>query len=270
MNQSYSIKKSIILLIVGCLSFTSCQQNTPENSSITFQKYAHNEKVHLFGNENYPAFDLDVQIILPEEDASLTGLVQAMKKTFFDSLYYPEKTTEENLEILSQIVLQDYRILEQDLALDSMDIGSSYNWQMIQKNKTLMKNSNFISFVNETYSYTGGAHGNTIRNHFVYDLLEDKLLEAKDIFDLSKCESIIQLQKASIQKAGIHIDEIFKDGFRCNENFHLMDKGIIFHYDQYEIASYAAGPIDIFLSFEEMMPYLLDKELESKAVQPID
>lgn len=253
-----------IILALSILTFFSCENEVKEESSLTFIEYATSEKIHLFGNENYPAFDLDAHIKLPEDKITYQGLNQAMMETYFDSLYLPQKTAQENLEALAQSTISEYRAIEQELQLDSMDIGSSYNWQMIENNQILNQNGYFVSFVNEMFSFTGGAHGNTIRNHYVYDLKNDRILLAEDILKLMQCESIIDLQKKSAEKAGLILDEIFIDGFRCNSNFYLIEEGIIFHYDQYEIASYADGPIDIFISFTEIAPFLLDEQLAEK------
>ena len=73
------------------------------------------------------------------------------------------------------------------------------------------------------------------------------------------CDNIIELQQVSISKTDINSEALYTDGFKCDHNFYLIKEGFVFHYDQYEIASYADGPIDIFLSFKEVEPYLNPK-----------
>lgn len=264
MNLIQLHKPITIILILSSLLFFSCKNETKKETSLTFTEYSISEEIHLFGNENYPAFNLDIRIKLPEDKITYQGLKQAMMKSYFDSLYLPQKSIDENLEALAHTHVSEYRAIEKELQLDSMDIGSSYNWEMIENNQILNHNEYFVSFMTEIFSYTGGAHGNTIRNHYIFDLKNDKLLSAGDLLNLSKCEDIIDLQKKSAEKAGIILDDIFIGGFRCNNNFYLIDEGFIFHYDQYEIASYADGPIDIFISFTEIAPFLLDEQLAEK------
>lgn len=264
MNITSLNRPITIILILSTLTLFSCKNKTEKETNLTFTEYSTSEKIHLFGNENYPAFDLDAHLKLPEDNTTYQGLTQAMMKTYFDSLYLPQKTAQENLEALAQVSINNYRAIEKELELDSMDIGSSFNWQMIENNQILNQNEYFVSFVNEIFSFTGGAHGNTIRNHYVYDLKKDRILKAEHILKLDQCESIIALQKSAAEKAGLILDEIFIDGFRCHSNFYLIKEGIIFHYDQYEIASYADGPIDIFISFTEIAPFLLDEQLAEK------
>jgi hypothetical protein len=57
------------------------------------------------------------------------------------------------------------------------------------------------------------------------------------------------------------MDDLYADGYRCDANFYLSEKGIVFHYDQYEIASYADGPIDVVIPFEDIKPFLLISDL---------
>ncbi len=262
MKQSY--KSLPILLLLSLLIFYSCKNEIKEEKQLTFKEHSISEKVHLFGNDNYPAFNIDLNINLPEDKINYQGLNQAMMKSYFDSLYLPQNSIHENLEVLAQAHISEYRTIEKELELDSTEIGFSYNWEMVENNQILNQNEYFISFMNEIFMYTGGAHGNSIRNHYVYDIKNKELLQAKDILNLDQCEAIIKLQKASAEKAGLFLDEIFMSGFKCESNFYLIKEGIIFHYDQYEIASYADGPIDIFISFTEIAPFLLDEQLAEK------
>jgi len=250
------------LIAIALLSLlSSCNNEAHLDTELSFKKIKYNDQIHLFGNDNYPAFDMDLKLSLPEDSLAFEGLYHAMLKTYFDSLYRADVSADKEMYVLADLLTKIYRELEEDLQLDSMDIGSSFNWQIVKTNEVLFQNKHYLSFVNEEYSFTGGAHGNTIRDHYVFDLKKNLVLEADDFFDLTKCEELIQLQKQSLEKAGFEIDGFWEDGFRCDDNFYILDKGFVFHYDQYEIASYAAGPMDIFISFEEIKPFMLNPEI---------
>jgi DNA gyrase/topoisomerase IV subunit B len=208
MNITQLQKALATTLILCTLIMFSCKNETKKEAGITFTEHTISEEIHLFGNENYPAFNLDVRIKLPEDKNTYQGLHQAMMKSYFDSLYLPQNTIQENLETFVQAHVSDYRAIEKELQLDSMDISSSFNWEMIENNQILNHNEYFVSFVNELFSYTGGAHGNTIRNNYVYDLKNERILLAEDILNLEQCESIIDLQKKSAEKAGLILDVI--------------------------------------------------------------
>jgi transposase len=83
-----------------------------------------------------------------------------------------------------------------------------------------------------------------------------KLLSVSDFFADPFCDKLKELQIASLKKAGHNLDEFWLENLQCLGNFYILEAGMIFHYNQYEIASYATGPIDVFISFEEIMPLL--------------
>ncbi len=259
--KNYLKKTAVILSIISLAILYSCQTNTKKNTDLSFIEHKHSEEIHLFNNDNYPAFHLDVNISLPTDSLAFQGLYQAMSLTYFDSIYNQHLSASENLQVLASLFIANYRIVEKDLKLDSTDIGASYNWEVIKKNKIVFKGKRFISFLNEAFAYTGGAHGNTLRSYFIFDLKNNKLLTSQEAFKANSCEAIIKLQKESLKKEGREIDDLYSDGYRCNDNFYLSEKGIVFHYDQYEIASYADGPIDVVISFVDIEPYLLQADL---------
>jgi hypothetical protein len=194
-------------------------------------------------------------------------LYRTMEVCFFDSLYLPEISTDSLLSILSQAYISMYEEFQEELALDSIGMGGSLNWEIIISNDIVFKNQNFICFMVENYGYTGGAHGNTNRSYFVYDLRENQLLTAGDVLDLNQCDAIIELQKNSLEKSGENLDGYWLDGMQCDKNFYLNESGIVFYYDQYEIASYAAGPMSIFIGFDELKPYLLKPQIIEQLIK---
>lgn len=246
-----------IILIIN----TSCQRTEKLKSPDTFIEHRYEDKVHLLGNDNYPSIQLDIHLSLPEDSITFKELYRKMESCFFDSLYVQGLSTDSLLYILAQSYVTEYEKFQKDLAIDSIDLSGSFNWEIIIKNDIVYKNKNFLSFMIENYGYTGGAHGNTNRKYFVFDLVENKLLTATDVLDLSQCDAIIELQKASLQKAGEDLQNYWLDGLNCDNNFYLEETGLIFFYNQYEIASYAAGPMSIFISFDELKPYLRNQQI---------
>ncbi len=179
-----------------------------------------------------------------------------MMITFFDSLYDQSQNLEELLYLSAQEYSHQFKEQEDYLSKDTMDIDASFNWQIILQNDIIYQGHGFISFLNEIFAYQGGAHGNTTRSYYTFDLENNQLLSASNFFLPNKCEDLIALQKNALEKAGQDLKDLWLDGLKCNDNFYLVETGIVFHYDQYEIASYAEGPMDIFLSSEEIKEFV--------------
>ena len=53
----------------------------------------------------------------------------------------------------------------------------------------------------------------------------------------------------SLEEAGYWFKD---DQFRLNDNFAVGKSGLIFHFDQYEIAPYSFGPIEITIGYDQI------------------
>ena len=132
-----------------------------------------------------------------------------------------------------------------------------------------------LSLVNEQYTYTGGAHGNTDLKSLIFDIDSGKLIDGKVtdlIIDINDKKLIKLLRKKLINHAKIMmggenstdqiIDDDAKDNYfefdkiRLNSNFHLGVEGITFIYNQYDIAAYVFGAIPIKFSYDELKPFV--------------
>ena len=122
-------------------------------------------------------------------------------------------------------------------------------------------------------SYTGGTHGSNELLLHLYDRKNNNELELNDIFNKSEIEQLSKIAEKkyrqekklkatdSMKKAGW-----FKDKFQLTNNFCLTHKGILFHYNSYEIKPYAEGDTEIFLTNKELSsitknnPYFASKK----------
>lgn len=107
-----------------------------------------------------------------------------------------------------------------------------------------------ISLYMDTYTYTGGAHGNTIRKSNTWNLKTGKLMQLGDVYPLTP-DSLIDLQECIQQQIserlqgdpGIYFDNykfLLRDNFNAS-NFFLQPLNGIIYYQQYDIAPYSTG-----------------------------
>lgn len=103
-----------------------------------------------------------------------------------------------------------------------------------------------LSLYFDQYEYTGGAHGNTIRNSQTWNVQKCSKLMLNQLVHcpINYKEYIIKQVKAQIEKdPSIYFEDYEKlvvDTFNEN-NFYCTPDGIIFYYQQYDIAPYASG-----------------------------
>lgn len=251
------------LTITGLLLifwFSSCNIENKNKAELLFESYKFSDKVYLFDNENYPSSQIDIRIDLPSDSVYYKVLSETILSEFFDSIYRPNLPVNDMLYKAFEHYSLEYKDMEEFYQEDSIDAGATYNWEIINQSVNEYKVGNFLTFMNEVYAYTGGAHGNTTRYYYVYDLNQNKVLKANEVFNLDKCNEILELQKKSLSEIE-DLENLWLDGLKCNDNFYVVESGFIFHYDQYEIAPYAAGPMDVFINFKDLEPYLLRPEL---------
>jgi len=116
--------------------------------------------------------------------------------------------------------------------------------------------------------YTGGAHPNTFVSFWNYDLAKQKELQIFDIVKKEKLKELETIAEPYFKKLkGIKDGETYTEAgyfwdtnkFQLPENFGSGINGLIFHYNQYEIASYAIGQTEFTIPWEELKGILVYK-----------
>ena len=112
------------------------------------------------------------------------------------------------------------------------------------------------------YGYMGGAHGNANDSHYLISKETGNKLALKDVVkDVNKFTVIAEkyFRKSLELAEGDNLEEEgfwFENGFNCNENFYFSGDKMIFVYNQYEIAPYAAGIIYNEIPLDKINSYL--------------
>lgn len=145
--------------------------------------------------------------------------------------------------------------------------------------------SRYLSYSQNYYSYTGGAHGSSTVQYQNIDLSSFKIITLEDLFKPSMHAEVLNLFKDAFFAANKldpskSYDELgfwfnpsnipkeyqewsLPDGFYLPANFLLNSRGITFIYQQYEIAPYAAGMPTIEITWDKIKPLLEDDFLIS-------
>lgn len=124
-----------------------------------------------------------------------------------------------------------------------------------------------ISYQVVTDSYTGGAHGNKTVDNGVFDLNTLQQLSIANVFNdatLPDLHAALR-NKLVVQNGYTTIDELAEKGqftapneIVATDNFYVNEEGITWTYDPYEIAPYSVGVVQITLSWDEVLPFLMD------------
>lgn len=139
------------------------------------------------------------------------------------------------------------------------------------------------SYIFHVYEFTGGAHGNTAIATFTFNnkgqILIDSILDFNDNKDI---EIVRLLEQKLIDNLGENSDkdtistglglaflrpDNTLDKVKCNcdgfffpsnmQNFVIEESGIKFIMGQYQVAPYSVGMPEVFISWQELKPYII-------------
>lgn len=118
----------------------------------------------------------------------------------------------------------------------------------------------------DSYIFTGGAHGYTSKRLLNFDRIKGTELENWQLFKDSPefqkfAEGKFRAQEKIPREQPINSTGfMFEDDiFHLPENIGLTKEGLTLLYNQYEVASYADGPIELVLPYKEVKKYLAAK-----------
>jgi hypothetical protein len=110
----------------------------------------------------------------------------------------------------------------------------------------------------KNYMYGGGAHGNHNTKLMTYDIKNKKALTLDDVFK-PNYKSVLDaaVMRVARRYFGVKPNQSLEGSalvntVEANTNYAINRKGILFNYEPYEIASYAQGEIQLFVSFDEV------------------
>ena len=142
--------------------------------------------------------------------------------------------------------------------------GWGYSFSLKKDRET----ERYVVFLSEDYVYMGGAHGGVVgRGPLTFDKKDGRQVE--EFFEPSSLEAMQPLLRKGLVDYFAENDyEVTPEGLddilMLDAGFvpfpawapFPSDKGMVFTYQQYEIAAYAAGMPNFTLPYEDVLPYL--------------
>jgi hypothetical protein len=166
------------------------------------------------------------------------------------SSFYDTKT----IEGTSQKFIKDFTNFVTEFPESA---NNKWNTSMLYSVSTNTKD--LLSLTFSMNGYTGGAHGFSTISYSNFNPNTGTKLKLEDIVsDVDKLRTIareifikdhnLDPNKSLNEQGYWFVDDIFS----LNNNFKLSKDEIIFHYNQYEIAPYSEGPIDITIPMHKL------------------
>jgi hypothetical protein len=132
-------------------------------------------------------------------------------------------------------------------------------WEVIINSEVVFQSTYVITIAVDSYTFTGGAHGNSVITLLNFDPETGNLYAQDNIFKKSSefttlVEKYFKIESTS--KKNGNEDYFFGEDFRLPENVGFNEEGVIFLYNTYEIASYAQGITEFTIPYAEIYKFL--------------
>lgn len=264
------------IICFGVLMFYSCKEEyrptakhekkeklTTVTDKINFTNLEYSKE---YGScENKDSACIKIQINYPRFTADIwSNVVDSLNETVSSFITSPnfEDTSFQTLDELSLHMIDDYKSLIKEYP------GYIFHWYNKRNVSVIFKNDNFLSLELSEVSFTGGAHPNYLTILKTFSLVDGSTLVLGDLIHESSLDSMIQLGEKKFKTAKeIPVDSTLSsagfwfenDKFYLPTNFALLEEGLKFFYDTYEIAPYSFGPTTLLFKKDELKPYVNPK-----------
>lgn len=275
-------KFSILILLTGII-LISCDERKGglKSSRIDFDSIVVTQHIPLLqvNDTTLPYADVNISFTYPvkfRNSESLVRLQQIFQGTFFGDSNYDTLLPQEAVDQYLKEYTDRYQSLSnyyyEDKARIEGKMPSWYWYFMNNSNKILFKSDSILSYAVEYSDYEGGAHGSYRITYTNIDLNELVTLTEEDLFVPGYFNPLTEKIVAQLMKdfdAEV-ADSLLMKGFFTiedivpNNNFWLDGENINYSYNQYEIAPYAMGVIDVSVPYTELTDILLPDGVISK------
>jgi hypothetical protein len=171
----------------------------------------------------------------------------------FNSGLPPESMSRLN-EVFRQVVLQQLQSFEtvayKTRLIDSMPESVKSGLTFMAEYDVFRADAQIVSLIQRVYQFTGGAHGMTVQKGHTIDMISGRRLNLADLFipSASYAERMTRFVLEEGRARQLPMWD-FK-GIGAQSAFYLSDAGVVLFFQQYEIAPYSAGIIQMQVPYE--------------------
>lgn len=202
----------------------------------------------------------EVKIILPEalgKSKIANSINTALREEIIAMLIFDDSTSATSLKEAIASFENGYSQMK------ALYPDESIGWKAEINAEVSFEDSERISILMAAYTFTGGAHGYGATRILNFDKKKGDELERWELFHNEGnfehfAESKFRLQEKIPSELGINGTGFMfeEDRFYLPENIGFTREGLLLHYNQYEVASYADGPVELTIPFPEVNKYL--------------
>jgi len=244
-----SMKKhlgSILFLFI----LISCQSE----SKLTFEPI----KLQSEECDGCPKIEINIPNALDDSPVS-EAINRSLSEEIISILSFTEDKTIDSADKAIKSFTSSYKELK-------TKFPDEVQWEATIDGEVVYEDENVVTLMLNSYSFTGGAHGYASTSFLNFDKKQGTELENWELFDdldgfEDFAETKFRIQEKIPQDTNINATGFMFEGdsFHLPNNIGYTKDGVQLIYNQYEVASYADGPIVLILPYDEINLYLKRK-----------
>ncbi len=250
----YPILASVMLLA----SASSCQSNKADGSKAHKHVVTGSKDTLVYHDSTIKEFSPYFAADGDKIDTTYIGLTYPIFKDSTMNRYVKENILLGKEQTLDQYVnnfLEGYANF-----VEENEVRHPLAWQKETFIGVMMNNPYLIMMDNNTYEFSGGAHGNSYTLWNVYDVQTKEKLELNTFISENKMKEFTKIAERFFRKEeGLSDTSSYKedyffenDTFSLAANYGVSKEGIIFFYNSYEIKPYSGGTTFLTIPYEEI------------------
>jgi len=243
--------KHIITCLFLLLLVISCQ----DNRNVTFEALSlKNTKC-----KECPEVSIDVPKALGNNKLA-KSINLALREEVISKLTFDDEINAETIQQAIESFTNGY------FELKKIYPDETIGWKATINGIVTYEDNDLITIELQSYMFTGGAHGYGSTNYLNFNKKRGKEIDTWELFEDKEgfreyAETQFRIQQnipvnKSINSTGFMFE---KDNFYLPENIGFTEKGLKLLYNQYEVASYADGPIELTLPYKDIQKFLSGK-----------
>lgn len=163
-----------------------------------------------------------------------------------------------------------YASFEESASQDAEDHEEFYGYSLYQTVSTARIDERIVSLLDDTYQYTGGAHGMFYREGVNFDAASGKKLALQDIFSDYENFTEVATERIIYHLNENYGEELFDEYIKTVEKMWLDDmepewyldgSGIVVVLQEYSVGPYSIGTPEIHLPYAEFEQYIKEAYL---------
>lgn len=261
MKKNIFFSLSAVLLLAA---FASCVKK----EEMQMKELNYSKKYYLNPDTSLGSLSVGIKVEIPEKfhnhEVMANIQKQIISKVFGEKYtnYSPDSVLPMYVRKLHQNYLKDYSPEFQELI--KKNGGPSMINEINVEGVALFLDDKILSYSYESYAFLGGAHGNSSRFFYNFDLTDAHLIKEEELFHSNYQESLTQLIKEQIVAESAEIESVadldnfsfWSDQIKPNGNFYISEDGLVYVFNQYEIAPYSMGQTEVTVPFSKLKPLM--------------